>query len=82
MSYSERTRGGFLYEARILFLWRKVCLARKSVNRTPPWKERFEYKRFYGAIDAEKNEVVMKDVLVATDAGNQTAPLQDLENGR
>ena len=41
--------------------------------------ERFEYKQFDGVIDVEKNEVVMKDVLVATDAGKQTVALQDLE---
>ena len=32
-------------------------------------------------MDAETNEFVIKDVLVATDAGKQTAALEDLEKG-
>jgi hypothetical protein len=48
---------------------------------TAPAKNRFEFDRFEVTIDAEKNEVVLEDVLDATDAGKQTVALQELEKG-
>jgi hypothetical protein len=48
---------------------------------TAPAKNRFEFNRFEVTIDAEKNEVVLEDVLDATDAGTQTVALQELEKG-
>jgi hypothetical protein len=42
---------------------------------TEPSKRRFEFNRFDGAIDAEKKDAMLEDLLDATDAGKQTVAL-------
>jgi hypothetical protein len=42
-------------------------------------KKQFEFNRSDGAINAEKEELVLEDVLDATDTGTQTVALQELE---
>jgi hypothetical protein len=48
---------------------------------TAPAKNRFEFNRFEVTIDAKKNEVVLEDVLDATDAGAQKGTSQEPEKG-